>query len=156
MKRGENLARPRRRTTNMPYDQEAFGRLSETVARYMGTARFLMIQSVLVVIWVVLNVAFVALQWDPYPFILLNLMFSVQAAYAAPLILLAQNRQEARDRRQAETDRAVAAATQSNAEFLARELASVRLALSNVVTVDELREQLDSLIARLDDKTKSN
>ena len=156
MKRGENLARPRRRTTKMPYDQEAFGRLSETVARYMGTARFLMIQSVLVVIWVVLNVAFVALQWDPYPFILLNLMFSVQAAYAAPLILLAQNRQEARDRRQAETDRAVAAATQSNAEFLARELASVRLALSNVLTVDELREQLDSLISRLDDKTKSN
>jgi uncharacterized membrane protein len=115
-----------------------------------------MIQSVLVCIWIALNVAFVTLQWDPYPFILLNLMFSVQAAYAAPLILLAQNRQEARDRRQAETDRAVAAATQSNAEFLARELASVRLALSNVVTVDELREQLDSLIAHLDDTRKSN
>ena len=156
MKRAENLARPRRRTKTLPYDQEAFGRLSETVARYMGTARFLMIQSILVCIWIVLNVAFVTLQWDPYPFILLNLMFSVQAAYAAPLILLAQNRQEARDRRQAETDRAVAAATQSNAEFLARELASVRLALSNVVTVDELREQLDSLIAHLDDKRKSN
>lgn len=154
MKRRDNLARPRRRTTSLPYDNEAFGRLSETVARYMGTARFLVIQSVLVVIWIALNVAFVALQWDPYPFILLNLMFSVQAAYAAPLILLAQNRQEARDRRQAETDRAVAAATQSNAEFLARELASVRLALSSVVTVDELRDQLDSLIARL--KEKSN
>jgi uncharacterized membrane protein len=153
MKRRDILAQPRRRTTSLPYDNEAFGRLSEMVARYMGTARFLVIQSVLVVIWVALNVAFVALQWDPYPFILLNLMFSVQAAYAAPLILLAQNRQEARDRRQAETDRAVAAATQSNAEFLARELASVRLALSSVVTVDELREQLDALILRLDEKS---
>ena len=147
----ENLARPRKRTTKLPYDQEAFGRLSETVARYMGTARFLMIQSVLVVIWVVLNVAFVALQWDPYPFILLNLMFSVQAAYAAPLILLAQNRQEERDRRQAEYDRAVAASTQANAEFLARELASVRLSLSNVVTVDELRDQLEDIVRRLNE-----
>lgn len=150
MTRRDNLARPRRGTTGLPYDNEAFGRLSETVARYMGTARFLVFQSVLVVIWVILNIAFVTLRWDPYPFILLNLMFSVQAAYAAPLILLAQNRQEARDRRQAETDRAVAASTQSNAEFLARELASVRLALSSVVTVDELRDQLDLLIARLD------
>jgi uncharacterized membrane protein len=121
----------------------------------MGTARFLIIQSILVVIWITLNVLFVTLQWDPYPFILLNLMFSVQAAYAAPLILLAQNRQESRDRQQAETDRAVAAATQANAEYLARELASVRLALSNVVTTDELREQLESLADRLDGRTQS-
>lgn len=76
-------------------------------------------------------------------------MFSVQAAYAAPLILLAQNRQEERDRRQAENDRAVAASTQANAEFLARELASVRLALSNVVTVDELRDHLEDLLRRI-------
>jgi uncharacterized membrane protein len=73
----------------------------------------------------------------------------VQAAYAAPLILLSQNRQELRDRRQAETDRAVAASTQANAEFLARELASVRLVLANVVTVDELRDQLDEVIKLL-------
>jgi uncharacterized membrane protein len=97
-------------------------------------------------------VAFIAFQWDPYPFILLNLMFSVQAAYSAPLILLAQNRQEERDRRQAETDRAVAASTQANAEFLARELASVRLALSNVVTTDELREQLEEVVKLLANK----
>jgi hypothetical protein len=76
-------------------------------------------------------------------------MFSVQAAYAAPLILLSQNRQELRDRRQAETDRAVAASTQANAEFLARELASVRLVLANVVTVDELRDQLEEVIKLL-------
>ena len=101
------------------------------------------------IIWISLNVLFLALQWDKYPFILLNLMFSVQAAYAAPLILLAQNRQELRDRRQAETDRAVAASTQANAEFLARELASVRLVLANVVTVDELRDQLEEVIKLL-------
>jgi uncharacterized membrane protein len=109
----------------------------------------LIIQTVLVIIWISLNVLFLSLQWDKYPFILLNLMFSVQAAYAAPLILLSQNRQELRDRRQAETDRAVAASTQANAEFLARELASVRLVLANVVTVDELRDQLEEVIKLL-------
>jgi uncharacterized membrane protein len=118
----------------------------------LGTARFLIVQTVLVIIWITLNVAFIAFQWDPYPFILLNLMFSVQAAYSAPLILLAQNRQEERDRRQAETDRAVAASTQANAEFLARELASVRLALSNIVTTDELREQLEEVVKLLANK----
>jgi uncharacterized membrane protein len=134
------------------YDPDAFGQFSEALARYLGTARFLIVQTVLVIIWITLNVAFIAFQWDPYPFILLNLMFSVQAAYSAPLILLAQNRQEERDRRQAETDRAVAASTQANAEFLARELASVRLALSNVVTTDELREQLEDLAKLLANK----
>jgi uncharacterized membrane protein len=134
------------------YDPDAFGQFSEALARYLGTARFLIVQTVLVIIWITLNVAFIAFRWDPYPFILLNLMFSVQAAYSAPLILLAQNRQEERDRRQAETDRAVAASTQANAEFLARELASVRLALSNVVTTDELREQLEEVVKLLTNK----
>jgi uncharacterized membrane protein len=122
----------------------------------LGSARFLIVQTVAVIIWIALNIAFLALRWDPYPFILLNLMFSVQAAYAAPLILLAQNRQELRDRRQAETDRAMAAATQANAEFLARELASVRFALSNVVTVDELRDQLEVLIRALDESRQAS
>jgi uncharacterized membrane protein len=151
MTRRDNLARPRHRRPQIGvhYDQEKFGKFAENIARYMGTARFLIFQSILVFIWVSLNVAVITLQWDPYPFILLNLMFSVQAAYAAPLILLAQNRQEVRDRQQAETDRMVAAATQANAEYLARELASVRLALSNVATIDELRDQLDSLVDRL-------
>ena len=152
MKRSD-LARPRKRrpVLGIHYDPDAFGQFSETIARNLGSARFLMVQTFLVIIWVLLNVAFLALQWDPYPFILLNLMFSVQAAYAAPLILLAQYRQEIRDRRQAETDRAMAAATQANAEFLARELASVRFALSNVVTVDELRDQIEALIRALDE-----
>ena len=151
MKQRDNLARPRDRQAplGVHYNADAFGKFSESIARLMGTARFLIIQTVLVIIWITLNVLFLALQWDKYPFILLNLMFSVQAAYAAPLILLSQNRQELRDRRQAETDRAVAASTQANAEFLARELASVRLVLANVVTVDELRDQLEEVVKLL-------
>lgn len=149
MKRRLDLARPRRRRPpplGIHYDQESFGRFSEAIARNLGTARFLIVQSVFVIIWIILNIALVTLRWDPYPFILLNLAFSTQAAYAAPLILLAQNRQEERDRRQAETDRAMAASTQADTEFLARELASVRLALANVVTTDELREQLEHFV----------
>jgi len=151
MKRRLDLARPRRRRPQLGihYDPAAFGEFSETIARFIGTARFLIFQSVLVVIWIILNVAVVTLRWDPYPFILLNLAFSTQAAYAAPLILLAQNRQEERDRRQAETDRAMAASTQADTEFLARELASVRLALASVVTSDELNDQLEKLIKSL-------
>jgi len=92
MKRREDLANPRyRRKLNVPYEPGAFGRFSETVARNLGTARFLVVQTFLVFVWITINVVSITLQWDPYPFILLNLMFSVQAAYAAPLILLAQN-----------------------------------------------------------------
>jgi uncharacterized membrane protein len=151
MKRREDLANPRyRRKLNVPYEPGAFGRFSEAVARNLGTARFLVVQTFLVVVWITINVVSITLQWDPYPFILLNLMFSVQAAYAAPLILLAQNRQEDRDRQALENDRAVAARTQENAEYLARELAGVRLALSNTVTSTELRESIDALNERLD------
>lgn len=151
MKRREDLANPRyRRKLNMPYEPGAFGRFSEAVARNLGTARFLVVQTFLVLVWITINVVSLSLQWDPYPFILLNLMFSVQAAYAAPLILLAQNRQEDRDRQALENDRAVAVRTQENAEYLARELAGVRLALSNTVTSAELRESIDALNERLD------
>jgi len=151
VKRREDLANPRyRRKLNMPYERGAFGRFSEAVARNLGTARFLVVQTFLVIVWITINVASITLQWDPYPFILLNLMFSVQAAYAAPLILLAQNRQEDRDRQALENDRAVATRTQENAEYLARELAGVRLALSNTVTSTELRESIDALNERLD------
>jgi uncharacterized membrane protein len=83
--------------------------------------------------------------WDPYPFILLNLAFSTQAAYAAPLILLAQNRQDDRDRASIERDREVAARTQADTEFLARELAAVRLALADVVTAEDLEGSLSRL-----------
>ena len=146
MKRREDLGRPRNQPKiGVQYNRSAFGDFAEHVARVMGTARFLVIQSVLVLIWVGINILFVTFQWDKYPFILLNLMFSIQAAYAAPLILLEHNRQEHRDREQAQVDRNVATRTQNDAEFLAREIASVQLALSNVVTADELREQIDRL-----------
>jgi uncharacterized membrane protein len=151
MKRRDDLANPRyRRKINVPYEPGSFGRFSEAVARNLGTARFLVVQTFLVVVWITINVVSVALRWDPYPFILLNLMFSVQAAYAAPLILLAQNRQEDRDRQALENDRAVAIRTQENAEYLARELAAVRLALSNTLTAADLREAVDSLSERIE------
>lgn len=155
-----DLTTPRERLRlGVSYDPEAFGRFAEGIARTFGTARFLVIQSAIVGLWIVANVALVAWRWDPYPFILLNLAFSTQAAYAAPLILLAQNRQELRDRAQAENDRKVAERTQADAEFLAREIASVRVMLSDVVTTEDLREQLDQVQqlladvrARLDDQ----
>ena len=151
MKRREDLANPRyRRKLNVPYEPGAFGRFSEAVARNLGTARFLVVQTFLVIVWISINVLSITLRWDPYPFILLNLMFSVQAANAAPLILLAQNRQEDRDRQALENDRAVATRTQENAEYLARELAGVRLALSNTATSSEVREAIDSLSERID------
>ncbi len=155
VKRREDLTTPRSgRRIDVQYDSDAFGRLSEAVARYFGTARFLAIQTVIVILWIAANVAVVTLQWDPYPFILLNLMFSTQAAYAAPLILLAQNRQEARDRRQAEVDRSVAERTQADTEFLAREIAGVRLMLGDALTGDELREQLTDLLTAVDRLSK--
>src|SRR5258708_25161398 len=100
------------------YDADAFGRFSEAIARFLGTGRFLAGQSVLVVAWIALNTILIVKHWDPYPFILLNLAFSTQAAYAAPLILLAQNRQDDRDRAIIERDRQVAAPTQAHTQLL--------------------------------------
>ena len=97
------------------------------------------------VVWITLNVVAVRLRWDPYPFILLNLAFSTQAAYAAPLILLAQNRQADRDRVQAEEDRARAASTRADTEYLARELASLRVAVGELATRDFIRGELNRL-----------
>jgi uncharacterized membrane protein len=127
------------------YDADAFGRGSEAVARFLGTGRFLAGQTVVVMAWIALNTLAFVHHFDPYPFILLNLAFSLQAAYAAPLILLAQNRQDDRDRASIERDREVAARTQSDTEFLARELAAVRLALADVVTTTDLSDRLDQL-----------
>jgi uncharacterized membrane protein len=132
------------------YDADAFGRVSERAARFLGTGRYLVGQTLFVIVWLALNVFGGIKHWDPYPFILLNLAFSTQAAYAAPLILLAQNRQDDRDRSSIERDREVAARTQADTEFLARELASVRLALADVVTtrdLDDRFERLEKLIA---------
>jgi uncharacterized membrane protein len=130
-------------------DPEAVGQITESIARFFGTGRYLLIQTVIVVVWIVLNVFAAALRFDPYPFILLNLAFSTQAAYAAPLILLAQNRQENRDRVALEEDRRRAAQTKADTEYLARELASLRLAVGEVVTREYLRHELEDLRSML-------
>jgi uncharacterized membrane protein len=141
---GRRLDQPKRTTRfRLAIDPEAFGRASERLARFLGTGKFLFWQSILVIAWIALNLFAVSLRWDPYPFILLNLAFSTQAAYAAPLILLAQNRQDDRDRVSLEEDRARSAQTKADTEFLARELAAVRLALGEVATRDFLRGELD-------------
>lgn len=101
-------------------DSDLIGMYAERIARFLGTGRYLAIQTVIVIVWIIINLSWVALRFDPYPFILLNLAFSTQAAYAAPLILLAQNRQENRDRVALDEDRARAAQTKADTEFLAR------------------------------------
>jgi uncharacterized membrane protein len=127
------------------YDADAFGRFSEGLARFLGTGKYLFGQTLFVILWIILNSLAFVNHWDPYPYILLNLAFSTQAAYAAPLILLAQNRQDERDRANIERDRQVAARTQADTEYLARELAAVRLALSDLVTSQDLAEQTEHL-----------
>ncbi|GGT28734.1 DUF1003 domain-containing protein [Nonomuraea spiralis] len=148
----ERLDQPRalRRSLRPHYDPEAFGRLSERIARFLGTARFIVYMTVFVAIWVIWNVAAPpALKWDPYPFIFLTLMLSLQASYAAPLILLAQNRQDDRDRIQYEQDRETADRNQAEIEYLTREIAGLRLALNEVATRDYLRAELNRLLEEL-------
>ena len=146
------------RRLSLNVDPEMVGRVSESVARFLGTGRYLLWQTVMVVVWITLNLFAVRLRWDPYPFILLNLAFSTQAAYAAPLILLAQNRQENRDKVSLEEDRRRAQQTKADTEFLARELAALRLAVGEVATRDYLRRELDEvreLINGLETNAKS-
>lgn len=157
---------PRRMVPRPQYDPEAFGRFAERFARFMGTSKFLLYMTVVVIAWVGYN-AFVGLQYyqshrgcsvnssaphchglkpfDPYPFILLNLFFSTQASYAAPLILLAQNRQADRDRVQIEEDRARNERNIADTEYLTREVASLRIALGDVATRDFIRSELQRL-----------
>jgi uncharacterized membrane protein len=146
----------RRQLVRVPaYRPDAFGSFAERFARFMGTAKFLMYMTLFVIVWVSLNViGLYGLEWDPYPFILLNLFFSTQASYAAPLILLAQNRQEDRDRVIAEQDRQANARAHADMEFLAREVASLRMAVGEVATRDFLRSELRSLLADLDDRAQ--
>jgi uncharacterized membrane protein len=134
-------------------DPEAVGKFTESIARFFGTGRYLLIQTVVVLVWIVINIAAVSLRWDPYPFILLNLAFSTQAAYAAPLILLAQNRQENRDRVFLEEDRRRDQEMKADTEFLARELAALRLAIGDVAkNRDYLRRELEDLRNLLEDR----
>jgi uncharacterized membrane protein len=147
VKRREDLTTPRqRRRLGVHYDPDAFGQFSESVARFIGTARFLVYQSVFCFAWVLWN-SFgpVEVRFDEWQFIGLTLLLSLQAAYAAPLILLAQNRQEERDRVQTEMDRRVAERTQADTEFLARELAGVRRGLADVASSTELEDHLERI-----------
>ena len=137
-------------------DPEAVGKITESIARFFGTGRYLLIQTILVLVWIALNLGAIEWRWDPYPFILLNLAFSTQAAYAAPLILLAQNRQENRDRVALNEDRRRAAETKADTEYLARELAALRLAVGEVATREHLRHELEDLRALLADLLPEN
>ena len=155
--RGPRLDVPRdarRRLIRPPsYDPEVFGRFAERFARYMGTARFLLYMTLFVVIWLGWNVlAPKDLRFDPYAFIFLTLMLSLQASYAAPLILLAQNRQEDRDRVVAEHDRQANTRAHADMEFLAREMASLRMALGEVATRDYVRSELRALLNELEER----
>lgn len=157
MKRREDLSAPRtRRRLGIHYDAEAFGNFSEAIARFIGTARFLVGQTIVCIVWVAWNYLLPRrFQFDPSGrgLVLLTLALSLQAAYAAPLILLAQNRQADRDRLRGEDDRRVTERTQYDTEFLAREIASIRLALSDVVTTEDLNEALgrvNETLARLE------
>jgi uncharacterized membrane protein len=134
-------------------DSEAFGRIAEAIAQFVGTARFLAWMTAFIVIWIALNtVALIFGMWDEYPFMLLTLILSIQASYAAPLILLAQNRQEARDRVSLEHDREVAAQSRADMDFLAREIASLRMRVNDLATRDFIRSELRELLEELDKK----
>src|SRR5579862_2281924 len=145
MARRDDLSRPRGTPGGPVYDPDAFGRLAEGLARFLGTGRYIVGQTLFVIFWIALNVAVVTLRWDPYPFILLNLAFSTQAAYAAPLILLAQNRQADRDRDEIERDRDMNSRALAEAEFLAREIAAVRLAVERKADREDIVEPLERM-----------
>jgi uncharacterized membrane protein len=151
VRRSADLSTPRySRGFGLHYDPEAFGRFSEGLARTLGTGRYLVAQTVVVIVWIILNVVAAALRFDPYPFILLNLAFSTQAAYAAPLILLAQNRQDSRDRAQADEDRRTAALVQAETEYLAREVANIRILVASLPTAEELTNALERVTEAID------
>jgi uncharacterized membrane protein len=133
--------------TKPQVDPDTFGRFAEKFARRMGTAKFLVYMTVFVVVWITINVVgILGHKWDIYPFIFLTLILSLQASYAAPLILLAQNRQTDRDRVALEQDRASNERNLADTEFLTREVASLRIALRDMATRDFLRSELRSLL----------
>ena len=140
-----------RHPVNRRFREEAplGARIADRVTTFLGSWTFLVIQTAIVIAWIAGNIVLL-FDFDPFPFILLNLAFSTQAAYAAPLILLAQNRQEQRDRIQTDNDRRVAERTQADTEFLAREISSVRVALADTVTTEDLRDSLERLTAAVE------
>lgn len=156
MARQERLDTPGRRRSEwiprMRMDQDTFGSFAESFARWMGTANFLIWMTILIVAWLIWNtVVPESVAPDRFPFIFLTLLLSLQASYAAPLILLAQNRQEARDRVSLEHDREVAEQSRADMDFLAREIASLRMRMNDVATRDFIRSELRELLEELED-----
>ena len=159
MARNNRLDTPREagRTLRPNFDPEAFGRLSERFARFLGTAGFLVYMTIFVLSWVFWNAfAPVDLRFDDYPFIFLTLILSLQASYAAPLILLAQNRQADRDRIQVSEDRARNERSIADTEYLTRELASLRNTLGEVATRDFLRNELGDMLEEVLKELRGN
>ncbi len=159
--RGPRLDVPldtRRQIVRRPQvDSDTFGRFAETFARFMGTARFLLYMTLFVVVWVLWNWTLPGpTRFDDYPFIFLTLMLSLQASYAAPLILLAQNRQEDRDRVIGEQDRQANSRAHADMEFLAREISSIRMALGEVATRDYIRSELRALVQELEEQGRES
>jgi uncharacterized membrane protein len=151
MARSDDLSTPKGTPGGGPvYNSDQFGAIAERLARYFGTPRYLIMQTAIVIVWIAFN-AIEAVSYgkhaafDPYPFILLNLAFSTQAAYAAPLILLAQNRQADRDKAEVERDRDTNARSLAETEYLAREIAAVRLAVDQKADRGEMFEMLERL-----------
>ncbi|EST32390.1 DUF1003 domain-containing protein [Streptomyces roseochromogenus] len=147
--------RPPRHRFLPEWDPEAFGRLSERIARFLGTGRFIVWMTVVIIVWVVWNIAAPQhLRFDTYPFIFLTLVLSLQASYAAPLILLAQNRQDDRDRVNLEQDRKQNERSIADTEYLTREIASLRMGLGEVATRDWIRSELQDLVKELEDRRR--
>jgi uncharacterized membrane protein len=156
MQRQDDLDKPRGATPRRGPGADAFGPAAERFARFFGTPKYLLWQTVIVLVWIGMNAVAWSLRWDKYPFILLNLMFSTQAAYAAPLILLAQNRQADRDKAEMERDRERNSRALADMEFLAREIAGIRLALEQKADRDDVLdavERLTTAVERLPERT---
>ena len=158
----ERLSTPGRRSgfklRRLRIDQETFGRFAEFIARYMGSPAFLIWMTAFIAIWLLWNTLLpIGVRFDEQPFILLTLMLSIEAAYSAPLILLAQNRQEARDRLSFDEDRRISAQSRADTDFLAREIAALRTNVGELATRDflrsEIRDQLRDLLAELEKGT---
>lgn len=155
--RGKGIDQPldRSRGPRLEVDPESFGRISERIARYIGSWSFIAWMTVVILAWLLWNtLAPVDLRPDPFPFIFLTLLLSLQASYAAPLILLAQNRQDDRDRVQYAEDRSRNDRLIADTEYLARELAALRQALGDVATRDFLRGELRELLSELDERNR--
>jgi uncharacterized membrane protein len=142
---------PRRRVPVRPdWDPDTFGRFSERIARFIGSWKFIAYMTAFIIVWFGWNtLGPQSLRFDPYAFLFMTLLLSLQASYAAPLILLAQNRQADRDRVQYEQDRTRDERSVADTEYLVREVADLRIALGEVATRDFVRSELRDLLEEI-------